>query len=389
MNTIFCGIDIGGHSIKAVIAMPGETYDAPMTILGTGTSVSRGLRKSVVVDVRETALCVREAVEKASAQARVPITSARVAMSGIGLDEVRSKGEVTLTASSGIVTERDLDRVIREAEKRAQSKLTNRTVLHSIPIEYRVDGSNEHVNPVGTQGTKLTVDTLLITMLTKHHDDIISAVEGAHIEVEGLMAAPLAATFVTLNKLQKMSGVVLANIGADTVSLIVYENDVPISLKIIPQGGNSLTEKISLTFMIPITEAEQAKRGAVSSSDLPRGKLAAIIRAQTKTIFTEINAHLKSIGRAKLLPSGIVIAGGGGNIPEVADIARVALQIPATVASIGSISRSTFVDPAWAVAFGLCRWAYAEQLSNPSKSLADLTQDWWQSVVRIFKSFLP
>src|SRR3989344_2992724 len=48
------------------------------------------------------------------------------------------------------------------------------------------------------------------------------------------VAAPLSGSLVSLAKTQKMGGSVLANIGAETVSIIVFENSPPISLEIFP-----------------------------------------------------------------------------------------------------------------------------------------------------------
>src|SRR3989344_3124719 len=200
MRKIYAGIDIGTSQTKVVIAAPGESPELPMQILGTGTANSKGMRHGYVVDPREATRGIREALHRAASQAKVRVRRARVALGGIGLEEVRSTGEVSLTPSGGIVTDREVDRSLRESEKRASSKLVNRSIIHTIPLEYRVDGSRVFGKPQGLQGTKLSVDALLITLLTQHHDDLVEAVESAGVEVDGIMAAPLAASLVTLTK---------------------------------------------------------------------------------------------------------------------------------------------------------------------------------------------
>ena len=214
MRRYYTGIDVGTYHVKVVIAAPAETPDLPMQIIGTGIAASRGMRHGFIIDPNEATKSVKEALARASSAAKVPIKSARVALGGLGLDEIRSTGEVTLTPSGGIVTAREIERVERESEKKASAKLTNRTIIHTIPIEFRVDGTKVLGQPNGLQGTKLAVDTLLITMLSQHHDDLVEAVEAAGVEVDGVMASPLAASLVTLSKAQKTAGVILANIGA-------------------------------------------------------------------------------------------------------------------------------------------------------------------------------
>ncbi|MDO8513957.1 MAG: cell division protein FtsA [bacterium] len=389
MQRIYTGIDIGTYHVKVVIATLGENPELPLSIIGTGTSASRGMRRGYIIDTKEATKSIREALSRAAGAAKVKVRGARVGLGGIGLEEIRSSAEVALTASGGIVTEREIERALRESEKRASPKLTNRTVIHCIPLEYRVGGAKVFGKPLGLQGTKLAVDTLLITMLSQHQDDIIDAVEAAGIEVEGVMASPLAASLVTLTKQQKTAGVVLANIGSETLSVVVFEEDTPISLKVFPTGSSAITESIALSFKIPLSEAESLKRGGVTGSDIPERRMSAIIGTQLKEMYMLINAHLKSIGRHRLLPAGIVITGGGSGLTSAAEIARAVLQLPSQVSQIGHLPRSSGVDATWAVAYGLCRWAYAEDTSGRSHTLIGVLSDGWDSLKQGLRSLLP
>ena len=386
---IYTGIDIGTYHVKVVIAAPTENPELPLSIIGTGTSASRGMRRGYIIDTKEAAKSIREALARALGAAKVKVRGARVGLGGIGLDEIHSSAEIALTASGGIVTEREIERALRESEKRASPKLSNRTIIHCIPLEYRIDGSKVHGKPQGMQGAKLAVDTLLITMLSQHQDDIIDAVEASGIEVEGVMASPLAASLVTLTKAQKAAGVVLANIGSETLSIVVFEEDTPISLKIFPTGSSQITESIALSFKIPLSEAENLKRGGVIGSDVPEKRMGTIVGTQLKEMYTLVNAHLKSINRHRLLPAGIVITGGGSGLTSASEIARAVLQLPSQVSQVGHLPRSSGVDATWAVAYGLCRWAYAEDASGARHTIGDILGGGWDSLKQGLRSLLP
>ena len=271
----------------------------------------------------------------------------------------------------------------------ASSRLINRTVLHSIPLAYKIDGETVLGSPLGLQGTKLSLDALILTALAQHHDDALEAVEAAGIEVEGVMASPLAASLVTLTKSQKMAGVVLANIGSETLSIVVYDNDLPVSLKIFPIGASDITNSIALTFQVPLHEAEQLKRGAVSGSEIPQKKMDALVQVKLKEMFTLVDAHLKTIGRQRLLPAGIVITGGGSGITSAAEIARAVMKLPSQTAQLGVISRASSADATWAVAAGLCRWAYMEDNSSQTTSLGEVLSGGFSSLKRGIRSLLP
>lgn len=389
MKRFYTGIDIGTYHVKVVVATPPEAPELPMQIVGTGSATSRGMRHGYIIDTGEATKSVKEALSRASAAAKVSIKSARIGLGGLGLDEIRSTGEVTLTPSGGIVTDREVERAERESQKRAMPKLTNRTIIHTIPLEFRVDGTKVFGKPHGLQGTKLAVDTLLITMLTQHHDDLVEAVEAAGVEVEGVMASPLAASLVTLNRGQKTAGTVLANIGAETLSIAVFDNDIPISVKIFPIGSSDITNTIALSFQIPTGEAEQMKRGAVTGSDIPPKKMNTIIASRLRDMFALINAHLKSIGRHRLLPAGIVITGGGSGLASASDIARTVLKLPSQVGLVGNLSRTGSADATWAVAFGLCQWAYADDTTLGGHSLGEMINRSGEAIRQAFRSLLP
>ncbi|MDP2648828.1 MAG: cell division FtsA domain-containing protein [Patescibacteria group bacterium] len=389
MRKFYTGIDIGTYHVKVVIAAPAESPDLPMSILATSTAGSRGLRHGYIIDTKEASKAIREALGRASAAAKVRVQSARVGVGGVGLDEIHSTAEISLTPAGGIVSKALLDRALYESEKRAMSRLTNRTVIHNVPLGYRVDGEKVWGSPLGLQGTKLAVDTLLVTMLSQHHDDLIEAVENAGVEVEGVMASPMAASLVTLSKSQKTAGVVLANIGSETLSILIFDEDTPVSLKVFPIGSSSITEMLALSFRIPLPEAESLKRGGVTGSDIPERKMQAILTAQLKEMYALINAHLKTIGRHRLLPAGIVITGGGSGVTSASEIARLVLRLPAQVGQVGFLPRSANVDATWSVAYGLCRWAYAEDMEGRTHTLGEVMGNAWVSLKRGMRSLLP
>lgn len=389
MQKTFTGIDIGTDYVKVVVAAPPQGPEAPLQILATATAPSKGVRQGYIAEPREAAHAIRDAVARAAQAAHVTIRSARVSVGGISLEEVASAAEITLTASGGLVGHHDIERVLAESEKRAAARLTNRVVVHTIPLEFRIDGNSIPGRPLGLQGTKLSVDTLLITTLAQHHDDCIDAVENAGIEVEGVMATPLAASLALLTKAQKTAGVCLANIGAETLSLVVFDNDRPVSLKVFPVGSADITHAIALAFQLPLPEAEQLKRGAVTGSTVPPAKLNTIIMGQLKTMFGLVNTHLKLLKRDRLLPAGIVLTGGGASLGAAVDVARSTLKLPAQIGLPAMSARVSPLDAAWAPALGLCRWGYAEARMSVQRPISDIFRAMMDGIRSLFRTFLP
>jgi cell division protein FtsA len=352
------GIDIGTHQVKVVIAesRPRDNRQFPR-ILGTGTATSKGLRHGYIINTADVSKAVRVAVEQASAAARLPVKRAYLSVGGVGLDESRSRGDVAVSRADQEVHETDLRNAHDDAERKITSKLLNRRIIHAIPLGYLLDGAPVMGRPIGMRGSKLSVEMLFITALEQHLHDIIASVEDLGIAVVDVMASPLAGSFVTLTKAQKIAGCVLANIGAETVSIVVFENNVPISLKVFPLGGNDITNDIALNLRVSLEEAEQLKRGALIGATHSKKQLDDIVAGRMADIFSLVEAHLKKINKSGLLPAGIVLTGGATGIATVEDLARASLRLPSRRATLhGAEDAKLIKDASWAVSYGLTIW---------------------------------
>lgn len=391
-KNITTGIDIGTHQIKVVIAecRPGRDRWFP-SILGTGIAQSRGLRHGYIINSADVARGISEALSEAQKAAGVSVKKAYLSAGGVGLEEVRARGDVPITRADSEVTDFDIEKALKETEEKISRRILNRKVLHVIPLRYRIDGEQILGRPQGMKGSKLEVDVLFITCLEQHLNDLIQAVEEAGVEVVDVMASPLAGSFVTVTKAQKVAGCVLANIGAETVSIVVFENNVPQSLKVFPIGSTDITHDIALGLKISLEEAEQIKRGAITGTNYPKKKLDDIIVARLTDIFELIEDHLKKIEK-EILPAGIILTGGGSGIATIDDLARASLKLPSRTAKlhVGSTRtkqiRNTIKDSSWAVAYGLCIWGFSNEEESAGIQIAKKTGS---NILQWIKQFLP
>ena len=200
------------------------------------------------------------------------------------------------------------------------------------------------------------------------------------------MASPLAGSLVMLTKAQKRAGCVLANIGAETVSIVVFENNTPTSLKVFPIGSNDITNDIALGLKVPLDEAEKIKRGGMTATPYSKKRLDEIISARLTDIFELIDAHLKKIKRDGLLPAGIILTGGGSGITTVQDLARVSLRLPSKIAMLDPGQNGKVRDASWAVSYGLCIWGMT---GTEEESGINLARHTGNSILNWLKQFLP
>ena len=378
------GIDIGTFHVKVIIAQ--LTSDgAPPHIIGTGAAASRGLRHGYVTNQRDTAESIRKALAQAQEEAGVSVERAYVSIGGVGLEDLYSHGEALVSRANSEVIDADAEQALTHAEENISRELVNRKIIHAIPVSYLLDGRSVLGRPTGMRGSKLEVEAMFVTVLAQHLEDLVAVVEAAGVEVVDIMAAPIAASLVTLTKQQKMVGCVLANMGAETLSIVVFEENTPISLKVFPIGSTDITNDIALALRISLPEAEQLKRGALTGVNPPQKKLDDIIAVKLKNMFSLIQEHLKSINRAGLLPAGIILTGGGSGISTVQDYARAALKLPSEIAGM-HLGEQRLKDASWAVAYGLCIWGATDDTDTVGIETARATGT---KVLGWFKQFLP
>ena len=391
-RSISVGIDIGTYQVKVAVAESKKEGVAELPkVIGVGYAESRGLRHGYILNQTDAVKSVRNAVAQAEKAAGIPIHRAFASIGGIGLGSVISYGTAVISRADSEISELDVKKAVETSQQAIPSSLSvNRRIIHTIPLSYKVDGKSVLGRPEGLTGSKLEAKTHFITCFEHHVTDLVETLEETGIEVEDVVASPISSSLVTLTKQQKMVGSVLANIGSETVSIVVYEGGLPMSLEIFPIGSNDITNDIALGLRVPLEEAEDIKRGSIVGGTYPRKKLEEIIAARLSDIFELIEAHLKKIGRNGLLPAGIVLTGGGSAIETIGDLAKSALRLPSRIAgvSFGDNIKDQIKDASWSVAYGLCFLGLqtGEEETASGRTLVKKTKS---GLLNLFRQFLP
>ncbi|MEK7576049.1 MAG: cell division protein FtsA [Patescibacteria group bacterium] len=371
MPRIINGIDIGSSAIRIIVAEEKKDADG-FNILAVAKKESHGIRKGYIVNFEEAVDSVRETIRIAEKLSGIKIKSSFIAIGGISLGSVRSKGMAMVSRADNEVTDNDVKRAIDQSENNL-SNLTNRKIIYQKSIAYKLDGSFVFGHPIGMKGTKLEVETIFITCLIQHFSDFTKIAESAGIAIDDVMPSSLAASYIVLSEKQKEAGCILVNVGASTVSVTVFEENLPISLEVFPIGSTHITNDIALGLQIPIEEAEKLKIEYGTESSMKR-KIENIVEARLNDIFELIENHLKKINKNGLLPAGIILTGGGSNLSTIEEMARVSLKLPAKIgyyrydkeglSITGNQKEQILKDPSWSVALGLCAYGLKEESEN-------------------------
>ncbi len=396
LRNITAGIDVGTSHVKVVVSELVKNTDGTNKklipkILGTGVSESKGMRHGYVTNTEEAGNSILTAIKIAEKNSGIKINKAYISVGGIGLSSTISAGTIITSRADLHITELDLEKVHSNCEDNIPTNISqNQKIIHSIPLSYKIDGKPVlSKSPVDMKGTKLEAKMLFITCLENHINDLLESVDMAGVDVIDIIASPIASSLVTMTKLQKTAGSVLVNIGSETMSVVVFENNIPISMEFFPIGGTDITNDIALGLKIPIEEAENIKIGTISSGSYSKKKLDEIISARLTDMFELVENHLKKIGRNGLLPAGVFITGGGAGMTTIEDFAKTALKLPSRIAEINSNGeKSNIKDQSLSVAYGLCVIGFSKEEKN-SLGITDKGWKLMNTVLNWIKRFSP
>ncbi len=362
-----CGIDIGTHSTKVVV-MGFDKERKENLIIATGISSTQGMRFGYITNVDTVADSIKKAVRQAENSLGFKIHKAYVSIGGVSLSSVVSTGSVIISKADQEITNLDVLKVLANSEENLD--IVNKKIIHIIPIGYKLDGKDIYARPEGLRGIKLEVKTLFVTCLKQNIEDLTTAFALAKIDIEEIIASPIATGSILVNTKQKIAGCVLVDIGAETVSTCVFENNLPISVSVFPIGSMDITKDIALGLKISLEEAESIKLGSVTGGDYSKKKVDEIVEARLGDIFELVGNQLKRLKRNELLPAGIIITGNGSSINNICEIARGQLKLPSKIGSIDSSLSNKYKvrDSSWYTALGLALSSNNEFSNNQSNS---------------------
>jgi cell division protein FtsA len=287
-------------------------------------------------------------------------------MGGIGIASEVVGVSFALEAGPREVKKKDIEKALDACEHLVSKKCLNVRIIHAIDLKYQLDGEMIHGNPLGLTGKKLSCKAIVVTAQEHHFEDLVAAVNEAGLDILDVVASPLAVGLAALEKRQMMTGCAMLDIGAETTSLVVYEDGLPFSLHVFAIGASDITNDIALGFRIPLDQAEKLKLGKQDPvQQYSRSKIEDIIEARLFDVFELVDKHLHKIGRQGLLPGGIIIAGGGSILNKIDEYSKAALKLPSRVVRLDqnqSIKRK-LPDNSWLLAYGLS--AIAEEDHNP------------------------
>jgi len=399
MRNLVLAIDIGTSNIYVILM---RFINNRFQIISSLCRPSLGLRKGEIIEPLETVNALNRVLNEIESTsglqlARVP---SLVAVSGIRLESHLSKGMVVVSRPDGQITAEDLHRVLEISQTNLGP---NRVLVNTVPLSYFVDG-NLVTDPLGLRGAKLEVQSLVFDVLSSFLTNLEKVLEGAELSINQLIAGPLATSWAVLTKEDREEGVLSLDLGAQTTTLAVFEEDKCLYSRVLPVGAHYISQDIAIWLKCHTDLAEKIKIGdgvawskkvskketinlekyaAIETNTISRYELAEVIEARLEQIFGLVLEELKQINKARL-PRGVVLSGGGAKMPEIINLAKEVLRLPTRIGTNNFEGLAEGENPAFMKVLGLVLY-YLDHLD--AKMIAG--DSFSAKLKRFFREMMP
>ncbi len=384
-SDMIIGIDIGSGSLRAVGAVRDEESKYPI-VVATYKKALDGMDRGNIVDEEEVTQAISDAVNSLENQSGIPVAHTLISLGAVGLSSHHASGYAQVSRGDASITDLDIENAIKDAH-RGVPDIRNKSIVHTIPMDYKVDGNKVQGNIIGVRGNKLETKTLFVTYPLQCMNVLKKTLEKADIRITDIVAGPIAESIPLLTKKQKIAGVALINIGQAVTSLLVYEKNIPLLVSTIPVGGDDITKDIALGMKVTLDEAEEIKCGR-STSPYSKRKVEEIIEARLEDLCTKITKELSRIMRSELLPAGIIVCGSSSAVARLEYVFRNELKLPIKIITneLVKLTHDELRDGGWARSYGLTFLAPSDTEKDVIK---DVLTSIFTRVKKIFSQFLP
>ncbi|RVU24927.1 cell division protein FtsA [Sandaracinomonas limnophila] len=341
-NEIVVGIDLGSTFIRAAVGK--QDSEGNIEILSIAKVPSMGhVHNGEIFNIHKTASALSEVLKKATSTVNgksqdvyyvTNITGPHIQVRNFSVNQNRENPSEPVAAEE-----------IIQLGARANNSISdsNNHLLHAIPLGFKVDQGKDTLDPVGSIGSLIQGDYLFVTADKDKYDTLkrtnfssdLKSIKGGNT-VFSLLATEKA----VITEEEKTAGVALVDLGSGTSEIGVYQNNRLRNSKVISWGGDQITEDISIGLNISLDHAEaiKTKFGTSLSKEIDLKEvvlipgiagrkptpvsvknLSIIIEERVRELAAAIFVEISKVTDPDALKGGIVLVGGGAQLPDIAE----------------------------------------------------------------------
>lgn len=301
---ILVGVDIHAHGIYILFAKINEKGSVSY-IASACECVEEYMSGGVITHPKKIMNALLRGIDSISKTHGVSVENILVSFNASSLIAKKICLERNITTQKIVlnnIDEKEMEGVIVQKHN---TKYPNNTILANTLTGYTVDNSYKLKTVQGLSAKKfVSIESLVFSGFKGEVESLISAIEHAGFEIQGVYPSPLVGGLYIFKTAEKRAGCLFIDIDLETTSWCAFYQGVPYSAGVIPIGTYDICSLIAQNLGIRIQDAMKVVMDKKGESGEISGAKREIFLKIRKKIFREIE---KEQGQHPPLSGGIVI----------------------------------------------------------------------------------
>jgi cell division protein FtsA len=334
-------LDIGTEMVKAAVfvieektSVSGEIIGKRAVIRGFGKIKQRlgDIQNGAVTDIASVVNNCHDAIRLASREANISPSQMVMGIAGEFVKGSTSIISYRREEHDAKINLSELRNIVHKLQWRAfaevRKKLSEETgypeidikLVNTAVVDVRIDGYKV-TNPLGFQGKEVKMSIFNSFAPLIHSSALQNIAEELGIGLLSIISEPYALSrCLDFEDGGNMSAIFI-DVGGGTTDLAVVSNGAVIGTKMFAIGGRTFTKRLAVELNISFEEAEKLKLAYTADKLEQKSKkiISDIIKNDTEIWLEGVILALAEFKDLDVLPSKILLCGGGTHLPEIKD----------------------------------------------------------------------
>lgn len=254
MRKIYTSIDIGTDEVKAVTI---EEYNDKLNVLATAHVPSKGVKKGLITDAQAITNSVKKAIKTLESKLGTKVEQVIAVVPSNNREIDIAMGEVDIDTKDALVDGDIIFNCLQKSLKKHTS--INNEVVSVMPIEYKIDNSKKVKNPLGLEGSRLAVKSVVVTIPKKNVYSVVGIFESIGVEVVDIVISSIADYYAIKDDEIDKDVVAMINFGKEKSVLSVFNKGILIKELIASIGGEDIDEVIRFNYKTDEKKTKEIK----------------------------------------------------------------------------------------------------------------------------------
>jgi len=253
-------IEIGSGKVVSIIGEQGQ-YDE-VHILGSASQPYLGFKNKRWLDKSGPEEPMLAALQEAEKKANKRCHKAHIGVPADFVSVILKQTEIEFQTHK-VITQEDMDKLFQRGKKQLNISKRDYMLLHRCPVRYTLDGARNVMVPIGKKCKRLSAIISYVVVERRFATQISDILTDYGIATSTFISSSYAEAMYFIPESKRDHGAIMVDIGATSTALMVVHGDGLIYHRVLPFGGNNITNDLIRVLGIEKSVAEELKKRAI------------------------------------------------------------------------------------------------------------------------------